>query len=58
MKIHVHKQKKFDIISSIWDDEHIHQVDRNIWQCLWCNKLFQGINSAKALARTLSNKGV
>ena len=45
---------KLDIISSIWDDDHIQRLDEKNWQCLWCNQTFQGINATKALAQNRS----
>ena len=35
-------------ISSIWEDDRIEQLE-NIWKCLWCNVIFQGISVTKAL---------
>ena len=51
-------ETKLDFISSICDYDHIHPVDENNWQCLWCNTIFQGINATKALARILGKRGV
>ena len=51
------KETKLDFISSIWDDDHIQMFDENKWQCLWCNKIFQGINATEALTRVLKKKG-
>ena len=50
------KETKLDFISSIWDDDHIQMFDENKWQCLWCNKIFQGINATEALARVLKKR--
>ena len=47
---------KLDIISSIWDDDHIRRLDEKNWQCLWCDLTFQGINSTKAFANVLGKK--
>ena len=47
---------KLDIISSIWDDDHIRRLDEKNWQCLWCNQTFQGINATKALACVFGKK--
>ena len=47
-----------DLISSIWDDDHILRLDKKNWLCLWCNKSFQGINATKAFAQTLGKKGM
>ena len=41
---------KLDLISSIWENDHIMRLDEKNWQCLWYNKSFQGINASKALA--------
>ena len=49
---------KLDIISSIWDDDHIRRVDEKNWQCLWCNQIFQGINATKVIAHVLGKKGM
>ena len=46
---------KLDFISSIWDIDHIWRLDEKNWQCLWCNKICQGINATKALAHVLGN---
>ena len=51
-------EAKLDFISSIWVDNHIHRVDVNNWQWLWCNKIFQEINATKALADILGNNGM
>ena len=40
---------KIDFILSIWDDDHIRRLGKNMWQCFWCNNIFQGINSPKSL---------
>ena len=34
-----------------------HPYEKN-WQCLWCNKVFQGINATKALSRVLGKEGM
>ena len=47
---------KLNLISSIWNDDHIRRVDEKNWQCLWCNQTFQGINATKALAHLLEKK--
>ena len=49
---------KLDLISFIWDDDHIWRLDEKNWQCLWCNQTFQGINTTKALAHVLGKKGI
>ena len=49
---------KLNLISSIWDDDHIRRIDEKNWQCLWCNQTFQGINANKALAHILVKKGI
>ena len=49
---------KLDIISSIWDDDHIQRIDEKNWQWLWCNQTFQGINASKALAHLLGKNGM
>ena len=49
---------KLDLISSIWDDDHIRRLYEKNWQCLWCNQTFQGINATKALAHVLGKKGM
>ena len=58
MKRHVQKLNKLDFISSIWDDDHIHRIDENNCQCLWCNKLIQINNDTKNLSRVLGKKGM
>ena len=40
-------------MSYIWDDDHIQRIDENNWKFLWCNKIFQGIDATKAIARVL-----
>ena len=37
-------------IKSIWDDDHIENLEENQWKCLLCDFTFQGINATKALA--------
>ena len=49
---------KLDIISSIWDDDHIRRLDEKNWQCLWRNQTFQGINATKSLDHVLGKKGM
>ena len=49
-------ETKLDLISSIWDDDHILRLDEKNCQCLWYNQSFQGINYTKALAHVLGNK--
>ena len=49
---------KLDLISSIWDDDHIWRLDEKNWQCLRCNQSFQGIIATKALAHVLGKKGM
>ena len=49
---------KLDLISSIWDDDHIRRLDEKNWQCLWCNQTFQVINATKALAHLLGKEGM
>ena len=39
---------KLDFISYIWDDDHIMRLDEKNWQCLWRNKIFQGINTTNS----------
>ena len=51
-------ETKLDFISSIWDDDHILRLDENNWQCLWCTKVFQGINATKSLAHVQGKKGM
>ena len=51
-------ETKIDFISYIWDDDHILRIDKKIWQFLWCNTIFQGINATKALAHVLGKKGM
>ena len=51
-------ETKLDFISSILDDGHILRLDEKIWQWLWCNKNFQGINDTKALAKLFGKKGM
>ena len=34
------------------------EARRKNWQCLWCNKSFQGINATKALSHVLGKKGM
>ena len=51
-------ETKLDFISSNWDDDNMMRLDENNWQCLWCNKLLQVINSNKAFARVLGKKGM
>ena len=55
---HVTENPKLDFISSIWDDDLIQRLDENNWQCLWCDKIFQGINATKALDHVLEKKGM
>ena len=42
-----------DFISSIWGDCTIQMLDKNTWQYLWCNIIFQGINANKGLDHVL-----
>ena len=49
---------KLDLISSIWEDDHIRRLDEKNWQCLWCNQTCQEINATKALSHVLTKKGV
>ena len=34
-KEHAEKETKLDLISSIWDYDHIQTLDKNNCQCLW-----------------------
>ena len=43
-------------IKSIWDDDHIENLEDNQWKCLWCDFTFQGINATKALAHVIGTK--
>ena len=49
---------KLDFIPSIWDDDQMMRLDKNNWQCLWCNTSFQEINATEALVHVLGNKGM
>ena len=51
-------ETKLHFISSIWDGDKILRLDENNWKCLWCTKIFQGINDTKALAHVLGKKGM
>ena len=49
---------KLNLISSIWDDDHIPSLDEKKWQSLRCNQIFQRINGTKAIAHILGKKGM
>ena len=51
-------ETKLDLISSIWDDDHILGLDENNWKYLWCTKVLQGINATNDLANLLGKKGM
>ena len=34
------------------------RLDKKNCQCLWCTKVFQGINATEALAHVLGKKGM
>ena len=55
-KIGAETETKPDFISSIWDDDQILRIDENKWKWLWCTKLSQGNNAAKALDCALGKK--
>ena len=40
-------------ISSIWEDEHIENLEDIQRKYLWCDAKFQGINTTKALAHVI-----
>ena len=43
-------------IKSIWDDNHIENLEDNQWKYLWCDFTFQGINATKALSDFIGTK--
>ena len=43
-------------IKSIWDDDHIENLEDNQCKCLWCDFTFRGINTTKALAHVIGTK--
>ena len=58
VKASAETETKLDLISSIWDNDHILRLDEKNRKCLWCNTSFQGINANKALDRVLGKKGM
>ena len=52
------KEMKLHYIPYIWDNDRIQVLDENKWQCFWCNKVFQVINSNKDMSQVLGTKGV
>ena len=40
-------------ISSIWEYDHIENLEDNQWKCLWCDVKFQGIHAIKAIAHVI-----
>ena len=57
-KTRAETETRIYLISSIWGDNHIMSLNENNWKFLWYNKVFQGINATKALARVLGKKGM
>ena len=55
-KTYAETDTKLDFISSIWDDDHILSLDEKNCKCLWCTKIFQGINDTKAPDQVLQKK--
>ena len=51
-------ETKLVFVSSVCGNDHILRLDENNWQCLWCTKLFQGINATKDIAHVMGKKGV
>ena len=43
-------------IKSIWDYDHIENLEDNQWKCLWCDFTFQGINATKDLAHVIETR--
>ena len=57
-KTYAETETRLDFISFIWEDYHIMRLDENIWQCLWCNTMFQIINATKSISHILGKKGI
>ena len=59
-----HKPSKSDnmtvitSIKSIWEDDHIENLEDKQWKRLWCDVTFQGINATKALAHVIGTKSM
>ena len=45
-------------IKSICEDDHIEKLEYDQWKCLWCDVIFQGINTTKALAHVIGTKSM
>ena len=55
---YIGKNKVISSMNSIWEDGHIQRPENNQRKCLWCDVIFQGINSTKALARVIGTRSI
>ena len=55
---YIGKNKVISSMNSIWEDGHIQRPENNQRKCLWCDVIFQGINSTKALARVIGTRSM
>ena len=44
---HIEKNEVLSYITSIWEYGRTEWLENNQWKCLWCNLIFEGINSTK-----------
>ena len=54
--LHSGNSEVLSYISSIWEDDHIENLEKNQWKCLWCYVKFQGINATKSLDHVTGTK--
>ena len=55
---YIGKNKVISSMNSIWEDGHIKRPEINHRKCLWCDVIFQVINSTKALARVIGTRSI